>query len=115
MAGCGRGRDADDLDEESRLGFRRQARDWMRAELEARRRLLEQERENAGGTVAHDLQRWLRNNHFAGVRGPEALARLPEAERQAWHQLWTDVADTLARAQGNNRSGTEGRQPGTAR
>jgi hypothetical protein len=34
------------------------------------------------------------------VRGPEALARLPAAEQQAWHQLWADVADTLARAQG---------------
>jgi hypothetical protein len=31
-------------------------------------------------------------------RGPEALARLPEAERQEWQKLWADVADTLARA-----------------
>jgi hypothetical protein len=34
------------------------------------------------------------------VRGPEALARLPEPERQAWQQLWADVADALARAEG---------------
>jgi hypothetical protein len=34
------------------------------------------------------------------IAGPEALARLPEAERQAWQQhLWNNVADTLARAQ----------------
>src|SRR5262249_30235312 len=49
MAGCGQGRDAADLDEQTRVGFRRQALDWLRAELEARRRLLEQEPENAGG------------------------------------------------------------------
>jgi len=36
---------------------------------------------------------------FAGVREPEALARLPEAERQSWQELWRRVADTLARAQ----------------
>jgi hypothetical protein len=34
------------------------------------------------------------------VRGPEALARLPAAERQAWQMLWEDVAATLARAEG---------------
>jgi hypothetical protein len=34
------------------------------------------------------------------VRDPNALARLPEPERQAWQQLWADVADMRARAQG---------------
>jgi hypothetical protein len=100
MAGCGQGRDAADLDEESRAGFRRQALDWLRADLEARRRLLEQEPGKAGPTVAHDMRGWLWDTPFARVRGPEALARLPEAERQAWQQLWADVADALARAEG---------------
>jgi hypothetical protein len=71
--------------------------DWLRAESKARRRLLEQGPENAW-VVAHDLQDWLEAPHFAGVRGPEALARMPEAERQAWKKMWADVADTRARA-----------------
>ena len=96
-AGCGQGRDAADLDEESRAGFRRQARDWLGAELEARRRLLGQEPGQVLA-VARDLQDWLWDSPFAGVRGPDALARLPEPEREAWQQLWTDIADTLARA-----------------
>ena len=29
------------------------------------------------------------------VRGPEALARLPAAERPEWQQLWDDVAARL--------------------
>jgi hypothetical protein len=29
---------------------------------------------------------------FAGVRGTEALAKLPEAERAEWTKLWQDVA-----------------------
>jgi hypothetical protein len=45
------------------------------------------------------LQHYLADADFTGVRGPEALARLPEAERQAWQHLWNNVADTLARAQ----------------
>jgi hypothetical protein len=51
-------------------------------------------------SIPGDLRRWLEAPDFAGVRGPEALAWLPEAERQAWQKLWADVADTLARAVG---------------
>ena len=36
-----------ELDETSRAGFRRQALDWLRAELEAQRRLLEKEPQTA--------------------------------------------------------------------
>ena len=96
-AGCGRGRDAADLDEATRLGFRRQALDWLRAELDSWRRLLEKEPGNAW-LVARDLRDWLEDPHLAGVRGPDALARLPATERQAWQRLWTDIANALARA-----------------
>jgi hypothetical protein len=96
LAGCSQGRDATDLDERSLADFRRQALDWLRAELETQRRLLETEK--TPWLVAGDLQHWLEGPDFAGVRGPEALARLPEAERQAWQKLWTDIADTLDRA-----------------
>jgi hypothetical protein len=99
LAGCGQGRDAADLDEESRAHFRRQALDWLRDELEAQRRLLGTEPEKIGWILANGLQRWLWDSDFAGVRGPDALARLPAAERQAWQRLWADVANTLGRAQ----------------
>ena len=36
------------------------------------------------------LREWQQDADFAGVRG-EALAKLPEAERKAWQQLWADV------------------------
>jgi hypothetical protein len=99
LAGCGQGRDAADLDQTSRAGFRRQALDWLRAELKAQLRLLEKEPENAWA-VARDMLYWLEDPQFAGVRGPKALARLPEPERQAWQKLWADVAATRAWAQG---------------
>jgi hypothetical protein len=98
LAGCGKGRGAADLDEASRAGFRRQALEWLRAELEVRRRLLERGPAQAGAIVPN-MKDWLWDIHLAWVRGPEALAKLPESERQAWQKLWTDVADTLARAQ----------------
>jgi hypothetical protein len=98
-AGCGQGRDAADLDEQTRAGFRRQALDWLRAELEAQRRLLEQEPQTACLSVARDLQYWLEAPDEVGVPGPEALGLLPAAERHAWQKFWADVADTRARAQ----------------
>jgi hypothetical protein len=100
-AGCGKGRDAADLDEASRAGWRGQALAWLRAELEARRRLLEGGPEEARRTAVGNLRHWLEDPDFAGVRGPEALARLPAAERHVWQRLWAGVADTLARAEGS--------------
>jgi hypothetical protein len=44
------------------------------------------------------MRHWLKDTGFAGVRGSEAIARLPQAERPAWRKLWADVVDTLADA-----------------
>ena len=100
LAGRGQGRDASGLDEEGRAGLRRQALGWLRAELEAQRRLLEREPAQEPWMIAGGLLRWLEDPHLTGVREADALSRLPVAERQAWQKLWADVADTLARAQG---------------
>jgi hypothetical protein len=97
-AGCGQGQDAADLDATSRAGFRRQALDWLRAELEALRRLPEKDPHQTLPLI-HNLEDWWVVPHFAGVRDPKALTRLPEPERRAWQELWADVADTLTRAQ----------------
>src|SRR5262249_31360412 len=58
-------------DRQGRARFRRQALDWLRAELEARRRLLEQEPGNTGWLAVGYMQRWLDDADFAGVRGPD--------------------------------------------
>jgi hypothetical protein len=62
---------------------------------------LEKDPDKVGPVIVQRMQYWLRDTSFAGVRGPDALAKLPEAERPAWHKLWTDVAQTLAQAQKN--------------
>ena len=45
------------------------------------------------------MQHWQQDTDFAGVRGTDVIAKLPEAERQEWQKLWNDVADLLKRAQ----------------
>jgi tetratricopeptide (TPR) repeat protein len=99
LAGCGQGKDADKLDGRERGRLRRQALDWLRADLVAWRRLLDKRPDKVRLTIAERMRHWLADTDFTGVRGPAALARLPEAERPGWQKLWDDVADTLARVQ----------------
>jgi tetratricopeptide (TPR) repeat protein len=98
LAGCGHGKDAASLTEAERGRLRTQALAWLRADLKAWRRLVEKEGVKARPVISKLMQHWLTDPDFNGVRGPHALAKWPEAERAAWHDLWAGVADTLARA-----------------
>jgi serine/threonine protein kinase/Flp pilus assembly protein TadD len=104
LAGCGQGKDVEQHDIEQRGRLRRQALDWLRADLAAYHQLLEKEPGKAGPLVRQRMQHWLADRDFAGLRGPEALTKLPEAERHPWQTLWADVAQTLARAEGKAAS-----------
>jgi serine/threonine-protein kinase len=98
LAGCGQGKDADAPDEKERARLRRQALDWLQADLAAWGKLLEKEPDKLRPVIQQQLQHWQEDSDFAGVRGLEALAKLPEVERQAWQKLWADVEKTLAKA-----------------
>ena len=89
LAGCGQG-DAAKLDDGERARLRGQALTWLRAELAAWGERVEKEPDNARAVVEQKLRYWQQDADFAGVRG-DALAKLPEAERHAWQQLWADV------------------------
>jgi hypothetical protein len=52
---------------------------------------MEKGADKAGPEVAQRMQHWLGDADFAGVRGPESLGKLPEAERQEWQKLWQEV------------------------
>jgi serine/threonine protein kinase/Flp pilus assembly protein TadD len=97
LAGCGQGEDAAKLDEKERARLRQQALDWLRADLTTWGRLLKKEPDQARAAAQQTLRHWQRNADFAGVRG-DALAKLPEAEREPWQQLWADVEETLSQA-----------------
>jgi tetratricopeptide (TPR) repeat protein/tRNA A-37 threonylcarbamoyl transferase component Bud32 len=101
LAGCGQGKDADRLDDKEKARLRGQALDWLRADLEDWRRMAdgESDKARAAATVTNVLQHWLADVDLAGVRELEALAKLPQPEREAWQQLWAEVRDRLARAQ----------------
>jgi hypothetical protein len=96
LAGCGRGEDAAKLEDPERARLRQQALDWLRADLAAWGQLLDKGLDKTGMAV-RTLRWWQQDPDFTGVRG-DALAKLPEAERQQWQQLWADVEQTLRNA-----------------
>jgi tetratricopeptide (TPR) repeat protein/serine/threonine protein kinase len=99
LAGCGQGQDAAQLNESARVNWRRQTLQWLRADLALRTRQLESDKPE----VQRALRHWQEDRDLAGIRDKSALARLPEAERQAWQKLWADVAATLVRVRENGR------------
>jgi tetratricopeptide (TPR) repeat protein len=91
LAGCGQGKDAGRLDDKERARLRTQALAWLRADLEAWGRLLDRDPQKSGPAVKQQLQHWLQDTDLNGVRGADALARLPEVERGDWMKLWHEV------------------------
>jgi serine/threonine-protein kinase len=99
LAGCGQGEDAKNLPEKVTRTLRRQALTWLNADLAAYRKLVEGSNAAAKQAVRQRLEYWQKDAALAGVRDKAALAKLADAERQAWDQLWDDVAALLKRAQ----------------
>jgi serine/threonine-protein kinase len=98
LAGCGQGKDADQLDKKERARLRQQALDWLRADLKAYRQDMDKVADKDDPAIAQRMRHWLHDAGFAGVRGAAALGRLPEAERADWQRLWQEVEALRQRA-----------------
>jgi tetratricopeptide (TPR) repeat protein/serine/threonine protein kinase len=101
LAAAGQGTDAGKLDGNDRARLRKQALTWLRADLAAWDKRLAAQPKQARAAVLQTMEHWQRDPDFAGVRGPEALAKLPEAERQDWEQLWQEI-EALRRKTGES-------------
>src|SRR5262249_13933470 len=98
LATAGKGVGPAKVDRRDRTRLRGQALDWLRADLAARRQLLEKNRA-AAGAVRKSVQRWLKDSDLSSVRGAKELAELPHEERQGWIELWTAVREFVRRAE----------------
>jgi serine/threonine-protein kinase len=101
LAGCGLGDDADKLNETERARWRKQARDWLKADLTLWTKMVATA---TGSGTAPDLAKktltqWKIEPDLAGLREPNALDKLPADERKEYIALWQSVADLLERAQ----------------
>jgi tetratricopeptide (TPR) repeat protein len=98
LAGCGKGQDSGQLDEQQKARLRQQACSWLAADL----RLRSQQLHNGKAADRAEVQRimlyWRSDNDLACVRDKGRLACLPQPERQQWQQLWGDVVALRQRA-----------------
>ncbi|HMF12492.1 MAG TPA: hypothetical protein VKE94_09310, partial [Gemmataceae bacterium] len=100
LAGCGQGKDADQTDAKERARLRRQALDWLRADLAAYRQALDTQPYKVQPAVLQRMQHWQQDKDFFGVRGAEALAKLPPDEGKEWRVTWLEVETLRKRAAG---------------
>jgi tetratricopeptide (TPR) repeat protein len=100
LASSGQGKDTDQVSSQERVRLRRQALTWRQADLATWRKRFEDDETTVRPIVRQQMQAWLADPDSAAVRDPEALARLPEGERQDWQKLWTEVEELFAKAGG---------------
>jgi serine/threonine-protein kinase len=101
QAACGQGKDDDKLNAMERTGLRRRALTWLQADMVGWGEVLKKEPDKARLAVRHAMEQRQQAGDFGTVRGPDALAKLPEAERQEWQKLWNDVEVLRRRAAGS--------------
>jgi tetratricopeptide (TPR) repeat protein len=96
-ASAGQGPEETALGEQERVDLRRQALDWLRADVELRTALLKDGKSaDLYAVSGWSLSRWQTDPALASVRDGAALTKLPAAEREQWQRFWADVAALLA-------------------
>ena len=101
LAASGQGKDDPPPDDAARAKLRTQARDWLKAELAAWAQIFDNGPAELKTTITPALKHWKDDSDVAGIRDEKELAKLPEAERTAFTQLWNDVDQLLTKAAGN--------------
>jgi serine/threonine-protein kinase len=102
LAASGQGKDADRIDPEGRAGLRLQALGWLQSDFERLSLEANSDDPRVRLRVRGTLGRWMSDPDLAGLRDPEAIARLPEPERDAWQRLWAEVRRQVMLAQDRN-------------
>jgi hypothetical protein len=95
LAAAGQGADSDNLDAKEKSRLRKQALGWLRDNFKQYSQQLQGADAWTRQAVQQTLQHWQKDTDLASVRDKEALAKVPEAERAAWQQLWADVEKLL--------------------
>ena len=101
--GChGQGKDVPKPDDTARAKLRKQALDWLKAELSDWKRVSMMIEPGHKETVAKTLTHWKQDADLAGIRDTQELAKLPDAGRMEWQGCGADVDALLKRIEGTN-------------
>jgi tetratricopeptide (TPR) repeat protein len=100
LASSGKGHDAGKLNDDERTRLRRQALDWLRADLAIYAKQLPAANAQDRTKLQKQMGHWLRDDDLIALRDAAALAKLAADERAAWLQLWADVEKLLRETRG---------------
>ena len=104
LAAAGQGEDAAKLDDNERTRLRKQALDWLKADLAARGSRVDSGPPEARAAIVGILRHWQKDTDLAGLREAAILAKLPADEQKAFTQLWADVTTLLKKAEEKPKS-----------
>jgi tetratricopeptide (TPR) repeat protein len=99
LASAGRSKDAAPPDDRERARLRKQALDWLRADLELRARTLDTGTPADRAAVRDALREWQVDADLDCLREGAALASLPAEDRDAFTRLWADVSALSTKAE----------------
>jgi serine/threonine-protein kinase len=97
LAGQGQGADGESLDDAERRKWRRQARDWLFADLPTWETMLAGDSGVDRDFARQILSRWQTDPELAGLRDQTELNELETAEREECRALWNRVNEVLNR------------------
>jgi serine/threonine-protein kinase len=98
LAGCGQGKDDPPLDEPGKARWRKQAIEWLKADLAHWTKQVQTSTPEAKALVGQTLQHWKVDTDLAGIRDAAGLAKFPADEQKACRALWAEVDGLLAKA-----------------
>jgi tetratricopeptide (TPR) repeat protein/tRNA A-37 threonylcarbamoyl transferase component Bud32 len=91
LASTGQGKDDPPLDDETKVRWRKQSIDWLKADILAWGKVVETGPPQTKAILAQTLQHWKVDTDLSGIRDESALKQLPDHEQKACRALWADV------------------------
>jgi hypothetical protein len=86
------------MDEKDKARWRKQALEWLKADLTHWTKQAETRKPEAKALVRQALQHWKVDSDLAGIRDETAVKTLLEDEQRASRALWAKVDALLAKA-----------------
>ena len=100
MATGNQDHDASTITDADRMAMRKQAYEWLCADLGSWNKCLQKKQPDDTLALANVLAQWEKNPGLADVRDKKNLTKLSDAERESWQKLWAEVEQLRKQADG---------------
>ncbi len=98
LAASGKGKDDPQPNDLDKTKLRKQSLEWLKAELDIWTKILGSGSAEEKSAISKTLEHWKNDADLADIRDEKELAKLPEAEREAFKKLWDEHGKLVAKA-----------------